>query len=179
VSANRYTDKKTKTQITLHRDCSKVLCSADKRLLRTAVAIRAAGLMSAVRIPGAATSEDLTSILLLRPLGWSEQVAVFFAPGGFCERPVCGRVPVILRGFSSTTFKRHGRYNTRLHLTALRESCSRSGRAESPVVAYSAAIGLGSSVVVPPARVSLFSATLARDSPRPERTRGAAGEPDS
>ena len=72
-----------------------------------------------------------------------------------------------------------GPYNIRLHLTAPRERCSHSVRGESPVIEYH-----------PGARAHpIASVRLAVgcepafhrkpcDSPRPERTRDAAGEPE-
>lgn len=69
--------------------------------------------------------------------------------------------------------------NHRLHLTAPRGPCLHSGRAESPVVRYWRATGPGSSSLFPDRLVYIWVVLSERDSPRPERTRGAAGEPDA
>ena len=72
-----------------------------------------------------------------------------------------------------------GPYNIRLHLTAPREHCSHSVRGESRDIEYGTGarvqtISIGSSG----GRVRVRTTRRACDSPRPERTRGAAGEPE-
>ena len=96
------------------------------------------------------------------------------APPGSFVRQV-----VLSSRFRSCRGSIDGPYNIRLHLTAPRERCSHSVRGESPVIEYHPGARAHPIASVRPA-VGCEPAFHRKpcDSPRPERTRDAAGEPE-